>query len=204
MRAEALVLAALLALCGCASGDRVTQRTGMYGFRYTERVSRPYVYGGGEFCASSVSSGPERLVWYDVFTRASAAECEALVATFDTHSDSREPFPGRPILYCRQTDPYACERVMRLHEELAARFEQFGVEGVGAASEDGERLREFFQSHGRLLVRVMFGFDPREPLSLECVYVTRQLDEGGHASITAIVCRDASRSWIVDATLTEE
>lgn len=204
MRAGALVLAALLALSGCASGDRVTQREGMFGVRYTERVSRPYVYGGGEFCVSAVSSGPERLVWYEVFTRASPSECEALIAGFDTHSDSREPFPDRPLLYCRSTGPYACESVMRLHEELAERFAQSGVEGVGAASEDGERLREFFQSRGRLLIRVMFGFDPRQPLSLECAYATRQLDVDGYSSITAIICRDAARSWIVDATLTEQ
>lgn len=153
---------------------------------------------------SGISSEDRDAVWYDVFTRATEVECATLEREFVIQSDSRDPFPDRVALNCQMTDPYSCERVIRLQEELAVRFVEAGIDGVGASAEDAANLEEFFASHGRLIARVMFGFDPRRPLSLECAFVTRQLDPNGHGTITAIICRDAARSWIVDAYLTEE
>lgn len=200
-RTLATVLA--VALIGCATGDRVIRSVGPFGNPYTLVVQRPYVYGGGEFCGSRLTTGQGDEVWYDVFTRATEIECAALEQQFAASSESRDPFPGREALNCQMTDPYSCERVLRLQEQLAARFAASGVIGVGASSEDASDLQEFFTSNGRLIARVLFGFNPREALSLECALVTRQLDRDGYGTVTAIICRDAARSWIVDAYLTE-
>lgn len=197
------VLAAALTvvLAACATNDRVIHSVGAFGGEYALIVQRPYTYGGGEFCGSSVRD--RDTVWYDVFTRATEVECAAIEREFVTNSDARDPFPGREALNCRMTDPYSCERVVRLQEELTVLFATSGVDGVGASVGDTADLQEFFTSQGRLITQVMFGFDSRRPLSLECASVTRQLDPEGYATVTAIICRDSSRSWIVDAYITE-
>jgi hypothetical protein len=59
-------------------------------------------------------------------------------------------------------------------------------------------LDRFFQSNGRLLTYVLFGFDDQPPLSLECARFIRQLDEDGYESIVLIACREGSRARIVD------
>jgi hypothetical protein len=199
----AFVTSLVVALAGCATSDRVIRSVGAFGNPYTLVVQRPYVYGGGEFCGSRLTSEDRDAVWYDVFTRATEVECAALEREFVASSDSRDPFPGREVLNCRMTDPYSCERVIKVLEELGSRFATSGADGVGASAEDAADLQEFFASHGRLITRVVFGFDPSRPLSLECAIVTRQLDPEGHGTVDAIICRDAARSWIVDAYITE-
>ncbi len=200
---RALTATLIVVLAGCATSDRVIRSVGPFGNPYTLVVQRPYVYGGGEFCGSRLTFDEDDVVWYDVFTRATEVECAALEQEFTSHSESRDPFPGREALNCQMTDPHACERVLELQKELAARFATSGVDGVGAPSDDASDLQEFFASNGRLIARVMFGFNPRQPLSLECALVTRQLDRDGYGTVTAIICRDATRSWIVDAYITE-
>jgi hypothetical protein len=203
-RWSALAAALSSALAGCATNDRVIHSVGAFGGRFTTIVQRPYVYGGGDFCGSRLMSGDGNTVWYDVFARASETECAALGGEFDTRSQSPDPFPGRDrVLNCQMTDPHKCDRVLSLHEELAQRFATSGSDGVGASVDDAENLREFFASDGRLIIRVMFGFDPDRPMSLECAFVTRHLDPDGYGTITTIICRDAARSWIVDAYMTE-
>jgi len=193
-----------LGAAGCQT-DRVIHRIGAFGDSYTQVVTRPYVYGGGEFCGSSVASSDRRTVWYNVFTRATAADCEALIDSFDANSNSRDPFPGMTsVLNCAsQTGPFECERAVALQQDLAQRFAFGGSAAIGASEEQQEHLREFFASNGRLITRVLFGFDPRRPMSLECVKLSRLLDDDGNGAIDLIACRDATRSWVVDVSWTE-
>lgn len=189
-----LALASLLALAACQT-DRVIQGIGPFGHRYSEVVSRPWAFGGGEFCASTLSSNGS--IWYEMYVRAPAAECAVLAREFDTRSNSRDAFAGRTdVLNCIQTGAYACERAMQLQRDLS---EQYGTPTAEAAGTlNREALDRFFHSNGRLLTHVLFGFDDQPPLSLECARFMRQLDDDGYESIVVIACRDGSRARIVD------